>query len=68
MPLKTKWINILYNVATGSKPVRNFFTPIGAIFYGFLIFVFVVRLILASIPKSWTIAKSFVHSNIEHDY
>jgi protein-S-isoprenylcysteine O-methyltransferase Ste14 len=42
MTLKTRWINILYNVATGSKPVRNFFTPIGAIFYGFLIFVFVV--------------------------
>jgi len=32
----------LYNVATGSRNVRNFFTPIGAIFYGLLIFVFVV--------------------------
>ncbi|UCD81900.1 MAG: hypothetical protein JSW26_10875, partial [Desulfobacterales bacterium] len=42
MPLKTKWIDILYNVATGSKRVRNFFTPIGAIFFGLLIFVFVI--------------------------
>ena len=42
MTLKTKWIDILYNVATGSRRVRNFFTPIGAIFYGLLIFVFVV--------------------------
>jgi protein-S-isoprenylcysteine O-methyltransferase Ste14 len=42
MTLKTKWINILYNVATGSRNVRNFFTPIGAIFYGLLIFVFIV--------------------------
>ncbi len=42
MTLKTKWIDILYNVATGSRRVRNFFTPIGAIFYGLLVFVFVV--------------------------
>jgi len=42
MTLKIKWIHILYNVATGSRIVRNFFTPVGAIFYGLLIFVFVV--------------------------
>ncbi len=42
MSLKTKWIDILYNVATGSRRVRNFFTPIGAIFFGLLIFVFVI--------------------------
>ena len=42
MPLKTRWIDILYNVATGSRPVRNFFTPVGAIFYGLLILAFVV--------------------------
>jgi protein-S-isoprenylcysteine O-methyltransferase Ste14 len=41
MSLKTKWIDILYNVATGSRKVRNFFTPIGAIFYGLLIFIFI---------------------------
>jgi protein-S-isoprenylcysteine O-methyltransferase Ste14 len=41
MTLKTKWIDILYNVATGSRRVRNFFTPVGAIFFGLLIFVFV---------------------------
>ncbi len=42
MTLKTKWIDVLYNVATGSRPVRNFFTPVGAIFYGLLIFAFVI--------------------------
>lgn len=42
MSLKTKWIDTLYKVATGSRKVRNFFTPIGALIYGLLIFVFVV--------------------------
>jgi len=42
MTLKTKWIDILYNVATGSRRIRNFFTPIGALFFGLLIFVFVI--------------------------
>ena len=41
MTLKNKWIDILYNVATGSKKIRNFFTPIGAIFFGLLIFVLI---------------------------
>ena len=55
MTLKTKWIDILYNVATGSRNIRNFFTPIGAIFYGLLIFVFVVLALyvdrLVGVPK-----------------
>lgn len=42
MTIKTKWIDILYNTATGSRRVRNFFTPVGAIFYGLLIFIFIV--------------------------
>ncbi len=42
MTLKTKWIEILYNVATGSRKIRNFFTPIGAFFYGILTFSFIV--------------------------
>ena len=42
MSHKTVWIDILYKVATGSRKVRNFFTPIGAFIYGLLIFVFVV--------------------------
>lgn len=37
MSLKTVWIDTLYKVATGSRHVRNFFTPIGAIIYGLLI-------------------------------
>lgn len=28
MTLKSKWIDILYSVATGSRNVRNFFTPL----------------------------------------
>lgn len=42
MTLKSKWVEILYRVATGSKKIRNFFTPIGAFFYALLIFFFVV--------------------------
>lgn len=42
MSLKNKCIDILYNVATGSRKVRNFFTPIGAIFFGLLILVLIV--------------------------
>jgi protein-S-isoprenylcysteine O-methyltransferase Ste14 len=40
--LRKKWIETLYNIATGSRKIRNFFTPLGAFFYGFLILVFVV--------------------------
>lgn len=42
MNLKKKWIEMLYNVATGSRKIRNLFTPIGALIYGLLIFGFVV--------------------------
>ena len=42
MPIKTTWINIFYKVATGRRMVRNFLTPIGAMFFGLLVFVFVV--------------------------
>ena len=42
MTIRSKWIEFLYRVATGSRKLRNFFTPIGAFFYGLLIFSFVV--------------------------
>jgi protein-S-isoprenylcysteine O-methyltransferase Ste14 len=42
MTIKSKWIEILYHAATGSKKIRNFFTPIGAFFYALLIFSFIV--------------------------
>ena len=42
MALKTKWIDILYRVATGSRKMRNVFTPIGACFFAQLIFSLVV--------------------------
>lgn len=37
-----KWIDTFYRIATGSRKVRNFFTPIGVLFYGLLILAFVV--------------------------
>ena len=42
MTIRSKWVEILYLVATGSKKIRNFFTPIGAFFYGLLIFSFII--------------------------
>lgn len=40
--LKTKWIDFLYRVATGSRKFRNLLTPIGAAFYALLTVLFVV--------------------------
>ena len=42
MTLKTKWIEFLYTISTGSRKIRNFSTSFGAIFYAILIFSFVV--------------------------
>jgi protein-S-isoprenylcysteine O-methyltransferase Ste14 len=42
MTLKTRLIETFYTVATGSRKIRNFFTPIGALFFALLIFSFVV--------------------------
>ena len=42
MTLKTKWIELIYSFATGSRKIRNFFTPFGALFFGLLVFVFVI--------------------------
>ncbi len=42
MSLKNRWIDFLYSIATGSRKVRNFFTPVGALFYGLLILAFVL--------------------------
>ena len=42
MSIKTKWIETLYSISTGSRKVRNLFTPIGATFFGLLIFAFIV--------------------------
>ena len=45
MTLKTRWIDFLYRVATGSRRVRNLFTPVGAIFFGLVVLLFVVAAI-----------------------
>ena len=42
MTIKAKWIEIFYNIATGSRKIQNFFTPLGAFIYALLIFSFVV--------------------------
>jgi protein-S-isoprenylcysteine O-methyltransferase Ste14 len=42
MTLKTKWIEIIYNLATSSRKIRNFFTPLGALFFFLMIFSFVI--------------------------
>jgi len=41
MTLKTKWIETIYNLATSSRKLRNFFTPLGALFFAILVFLFV---------------------------
>ena len=40
--MRTKWIDIFYKVATGSKKIRNLLTPVGAIFFAFFITLFVI--------------------------
>ncbi len=46
MSLKTRWIDFLYKVATGSQKFRNLLTPIGAIFFGLFTTLFVVAALL----------------------
>ena len=38
----TRWIDFLHRVATGSRRVRNLLTPVGAIFFGLVLLLFVV--------------------------
>ena len=40
--LKTKWIDFLYRIATGSKKFRNLLTPFGATFYILFTSLFVI--------------------------
>ena len=42
MSFRAKWIDFLYKVATGSKKLRNLFTPIGAAFFALIAALFVV--------------------------
>ena len=46
MSLKTKWIDSLYRVATGSRRFRNLLTPIGAMFFGLFTMLFVIAALL----------------------
>lgn len=55
MGLKTRWIDFLYKIATGSQKFRNLLTPIGAIFFGLFTMLFVVAALLVdkllNLPK-----------------
>ncbi len=42
MTLKTKWIDLIYNLATSSKKTRNFFTPLGVFLFAFLVISFII--------------------------
>jgi protein-S-isoprenylcysteine O-methyltransferase Ste14 len=42
MTLKTKWIKLIYNMATSSRKIRNFFTPLGAVFFSLMLFSLVI--------------------------
>ena len=42
MALKTKWIEIIYDLATSSRKIRNFFTPLGALFFALLVFLIII--------------------------
>ncbi|MHB8137107.1 MAG: methyltransferase family protein [Smithellaceae bacterium] len=47
MSLRTKWIDIIYKVATGSRKIRTFLTPVVGLSYAFLATLFgVVALLL----------------------
>lgn len=42
MALKAKWIELIYNLATSSRKIRNFFTPLGVLFFALIVFLFVI--------------------------
>ena len=42
MTLKSKWIDTIYSMATGSRKIRNLFTPLGALLFAILVFSFVL--------------------------
>ena len=66
MSFKAKWIDFLYNVAIGSKKVRNLFTPIGATIYALITVLFVVIALqvdnLFNLPKLLSTPLNFIVS------
>jgi protein-S-isoprenylcysteine O-methyltransferase Ste14 len=46
MTLKAKWVETIYRLATSSRETRNVFTPLGALFYASVIFVFILIALL----------------------
>jgi hypothetical protein len=42
MNLKTKWINLIYTVATGSRKVRTILTPVVGLSYSLFAAMFVI--------------------------
>jgi protein-S-isoprenylcysteine O-methyltransferase Ste14 len=45
MNIRTRWIEFLYKIATGTKRTRTLLTPLGAIFFGLFTSIFVVAAI-----------------------
>lgn len=41
MSIRTKWIEVIYNLATSSRGRRNIFTPLGAFLFAMLVFLFI---------------------------
>ena len=59
MDLKRQWVETFYRVSTGSRKIRCIFTPIGATFYGLLVFAFVI--IAVKLDKLTGLANIFPH-------
>ena len=63
MSIKQSWINYLFTMSTGSKKNRNLLTPIGALIFGALIFIFISAAVytddILNLPnlnlKNWSI-------------
>lgn len=55
MSIKEKWISLYYDISTGTKKVRTLLTPLGIIFFGTFIFLFVLGALyldnLLNLPK-----------------
>jgi protein-S-isoprenylcysteine O-methyltransferase Ste14 len=60
MSLKSKWIDFLYKSATATKKTRTLLTPVGALIFGFFLFIFVYAAIqfdnFLKLPGMFTIS------------
>jgi protein-S-isoprenylcysteine O-methyltransferase Ste14 len=63
MNIKTRWIEFLYKLSTGTKRGRTLLTPVGAVIFGFFTTLFVIVALTLDkwlgIPKTITMPISF---------